>query len=86
MDKLRKFAKAINRTSRNDLAPIRVKEIFRLEDIETIISKYVKSCNFKCENIVRVLHCGINHTVIKQSLAVHVNTLNNRMTKQTINK
>ena len=39
MEKARKFVKAITRNTRSDLAPIRVKEIYRFEDMQQILSK-----------------------------------------------
>jgi hypothetical protein len=36
-----KFAEALNKESRPDLIPIRVKELYDLECVEAVFSKYV---------------------------------------------
>ena len=40
MDKARKFVKAITRPTRSDLAPIRVKDTYRFEDMHEILNRY----------------------------------------------
>ncbi len=39
MEKARKLVKAITRTTRMDLAPVRVKDVFRFEDVQVILNK-----------------------------------------------
>ena len=41
VEKAKKFVKAISRPTRSDLAPIRVKEPVRFEQVETIFSRFV---------------------------------------------
>jgi cap1 methyltransferase len=43
MERLKKFTKAVNKPSRSDLAPIRVKDIFKLEQLEEINERSVKN-------------------------------------------
>jgi len=39
-EKCRKYAKSLNKPSRTDLVTIRVKESFKLEDLELIFNRY----------------------------------------------
>ena len=39
MERLKKFVKAISRPTRFNLAPVRVKDVFRLQDIEQVFEK-----------------------------------------------
>ena len=39
LEKLRKFLKAITRPTRSDLAPIRVKEVHRCEELESVFDR-----------------------------------------------
>lgn len=39
-----KFAEALNKDSRPDLTPIRVKELYNLECVDTVFPKYVIIC------------------------------------------
>ena len=41
VEKAKKFVKAISRPTKSDLAPIRVKEPVRFEQVETIFPRFV---------------------------------------------
>ena len=40
IERLKKFVKAITRPSRSDLAPVRVKEVYRFEEIVQMFERY----------------------------------------------
>jgi len=40
VEKAKKFVKAITRPTRSDLAPVRVKEPVRFEQVETVFSRF----------------------------------------------
>ena len=41
IERLKKFVKAITRPSKINLAPIRVKDIYRFEEIEQLFERYI---------------------------------------------
>jgi len=48
----RKFAEALNKDSRPDLTPIRVKDLYELEYVEAVFPKYV----ITDANFIRIFH------------------------------
>jgi len=48
IEKAKKFVKAISRPTRSDLAPIRVKEPVRFEQVETIFPRFVCYTMLSC--------------------------------------
>ena len=44
-EKIRLYAKSLNKASRTDLVTIRAKESFKLEDLNQIFERYVQHCN-----------------------------------------
>ena len=49
IERLKKFVKAITRPSKINLAPIRVKDIYRFEEIEQLFERYVHIVLFGSE-------------------------------------
>lgn len=61
-EKLSKFAKAINRTTRFDLATVRAKEFFRLEEMESLLSSKLELRTMKGASIPKHCICCGQHT------------------------
>ena len=66
IEKAKKFVKAISRPTRSDLAPIRVKEPVRFEQVETIFPRFV-CCTLLC--------CACTPRVKKTRHHTHVDNL-----------
>ena len=46
IERLKKFVKAITRPSKMNLAPIRVKDIYRFEEIDQLFERYTHCINW----------------------------------------